>query len=200
MGNIKELIKGLISDIRLLIYPGKAEEFFKKLKIHSPRYMIKYILVSGIFLFLGYFLDYAFGMSVFFGYLAGFTHPFYTSIRKALTWYLVAVSIPIVMGLSLNLFGEKLVKRKVGLDESIAIVAYSTVLGLVSGIFKSLLETWIIHILLIAYCLYLLYTAIRIRFGFEKAVSCFIFLVVVACIAVMIVFKFVAFILGLLIL
>lgn len=181
-------VKEDISNLKQLINPGNAEAFFANLKTYPTKQMMVHNLILGLFTFSGFFLG--------LGYYSPIKYSFVTSFKLAFLYYIVAVSLPIILGYLLHLFSEKLVNKKIKTDEGITIASYSASIGLISGIFRTFTETWVLHIILMAYSIYLFYIAIKTRFGFEKAISNFLFLMTLAFIAAMILLKIIAVVLG----
>ncbi len=177
-----------LNNLKQLISPNNAESFFANLKIYPGKQMTVHNLILGLFIFSGYFLG--------LGYYSPIKYSFVTSFKIAFLYYIVAVSIPTILGYLLHLFSEKLVNKKVKTDEGITIASYSAGIGLISGIFRTFTETWVLHIILMAYSIYLFYIAIKTRFGFEKAIFNFLFLMTLTFIAAMILLKIIAVILG----
>lgn len=184
---IKSIKEDLIN-LKQIINPNNLENFFANLRIYPTNRMAAYNLILGLFTFSGYF----FGIR----YYAPITYSFETSFKVALLYYLGAVSIPLTLGYLLHLFSGKLIHKSVGVREGITIASYSVSIGLIGGIFRIFTETWILQIILIVYSIYAFYMAIKTRFGFENAISSFLFLLISTSIVVMIILKIIAIIMG----
>ncbi len=185
---IIRFIKEDLSNLKQITNPNNAERFFANLKAYTAKQMISHNLILGLFVFFGYFLA--------LGYYSSIKYSFETSFKLALLYYIVAVSIPLVLGYLLHLFSRKLVNKDVGPDEGITIASYSVSIGLIGGIFRTFTETWALHILLMVYSIYLLYAAIKSRFGFERAIFNFLFLAILTSIVAMVILKIFAVVLG----
>jgi hypothetical protein len=185
--------KELIKSIYRLVDPRTTENFFKELKFKQVKEMFIYLLILGLFTFFGYFFRYGF-----------FSDPRYPEIafKLSLIIYLIGYYIPtgiipvFIMGYILHKLGSKLVGRGVKKEEAVSIIGYSTIPQLIGGFFGIILETWVLHILLMIYSIYLLYIGIKVRFGFGRSIKCFIFLVTSGFIVSMILFKLGVTILG----
>lgn len=175
-------------NLKQLTNPVNAERFFANLKIYPRKQMISHNIILGLFTLFGYL----FGL----GYYSSVKYSFTTSFKLAFLYYIVVVSIPLILGYLLHLFSEKLINKKVEANEGVTIASYSASIGLISGIFRIFTETWVLHIILVVYSIYLFYIAIKARFGFEKAISSFLFLLALTFIAAMILLKIGAVILG----
>lgn len=160
-------------DILRLTNPANIGPVFKDLKVKSANFLRAYILAITLPLFFGYY--YYLSTSQANPYSIGM------SFTLALIIYLTAASLPMVMAYLLYLFDVRLVKRKVPYPEALTIVTYALGPGILGGIFRSsmnmLPDTWILHLLLIIYSIILVYAALGVRFGYEKIIMPFMFLI-----------------------
>ena len=166
-----------------LLNPSKANEFFGKMGVRSVGYMSNYLIVSGLFLFVGYSLNLY--------YKAGFAEikcPLIASIESAFITCITLILSTIISGFIISLFGKGLVGRDMEPDEAVSVIGYPMIFILISGIFRAHIMTIILHYMFIAYSMYLLYTAISARFGFERALVHFIFILIIISLVVMILF------------
>ena len=166
---ISECISYFISTLGdlLKLYPGNLDPFFSNLKPKSVGFLRLYLVVIGIPLLLGYYL--------YFRYQTNIYSPD-MSLKLAFVYYLVGVSMPLIISYILYLFDVRLVRRKVGYPEALTICAYVFSLALLSGILRMYGETWVLHLLAIAYSICLVYAALGARFGYEKVIQPFLFL------------------------
>jgi len=137
-------------------------------------YMNRLLLLLGLFVFFGYFMHLA--------YFAPVRYSIITSIKLGYVYWMVSVLVPTIMGSVLYLSGEHLVGRAISKDEANAVVIYSMAPALISGIFRLLLEITVLHYLILAYSIYLLYLGIKTRFGFSRAIYCFLVLMLISSI------------------
>lgn len=185
--------KQLFEDIYRLMDPRNIGDFFEKLPIKPVKEVLYYLLFLSLFTLVGYTLRYGF-----------FSEPKYLEIalKISLLYSLVGIYVPtgvislLVMSYLFQLEGKKLVKREVSQGEALSIIGYASIPGLVGGFFGILMETQILHILLIGYSIYLLYAGIKIRFGFKFALRAFIFVIFSGFICSMLLFILGAILLG----
>lgn len=185
--------KELIRDIYTLMDPRNIEGFFRNLKLKPVNEMLSYLFILGLFTFLGYFLRHTF-----------FLPPKYPLIAMKLSflYYFIGVYVPtgifsiFIMAYILHSLGGKLVKREVSKEESVSLLGYSAIPELIGGFFGILLETWVLHVLLMVYSIYLLYVGMKVRFGFKLSIRCFIFVITSGFIVSMLLFVIGAALLG----
>lgn len=186
--NFKQLLK----DTYQLMDPRRIAGFFKDLQPKPVKEVMSYLFLLGLFTFIGYTLRYGF-----------FSEPNYLgiSLRISFLYYLIGIYVPtgvisiFAMSYFLHLAGEKLVKRAIGREEAMNLIGYAAIPSLIGGFFGIFLETQILHILLIGYSIYLLYTAMKIKFGFNFSLRALIFVIASGFIFSMIFFLLGAFLL-----
>ena len=172
----------------------RYEEFFETMESHSVKYMLSYLLVIGLFTLVGYYLN----ISEYAASTCGSSD----ALKSALMYYLTFVFVPIITGYCLHLFSRGLVGREVSKEEGVSLVGYIVTPILISGIFRILSNApqktvpgmlsflpllMFLHYACMAYSIYLLYAAIRVRYGFEKSLPAFMFLMIIVFIASMII-------------
>jgi len=167
-----------------LLNPSKANEFFEKMGVRPVGYMLNYLIVSGLFLFVGYSLNLYYKA----GFEAEIKCPLIASIESAFITSITLILSTIISGFIISLFGKGLVGRDMEFNEAVSVIGYPMIFILISGIFRAHIMTIILHYMFIAYSMYLLYTAISARFGFERALVHFIFILIVISLVVMILF------------
>ena len=177
-------IKEEIGNLFKLLNPSKANEFFEKMKVRPMGYMLNYLIVSGLFLFVGYSLNIYYKA----GFEAEIKCPLIASIESAFITCITLILSTLISGFIISLFGKGLVGRDMEPDEAVSIIGYPMIFILISGIFRAHIMTIILHYMFIAYSMYLLYTAISARFGFERALVHFIFILIIISLVVMILF------------
>jgi len=185
--------KQLFKDVYRLMDPRNITGFFKELPSKPVKEVLYYLLFLSLFTFVGYTLRYGF-----------FSEPKYLEIalKISLLYSLVGIYVPtgvisiLAMSYLFRLEGKKLVKRRVSQEEALSIVGYASIPGLIGGALGILMETQILHILLIGYSIYLLTAGIKIRFGFKFALRAFIFVIFSGFICSMILFLLGAALLG----
>ncbi len=133
-------IRMSLSDFKELMLPWKAKDFFRKVHPRPVLDNIRYVLILGLFTFVGYFLLY----SVFGAQVSVDEGPMSMTIELeysledgallALDHYIYAVSTPIVLGLLMTLFGKTISGRRVPLEESMTISCYAYTPALIFGI------------------------------------------------------------------
>ncbi len=179
--NIIELTQGLISGVKFflativevvqLLNPAYIEKVFKNIKPATLGSLRFYLILTGLPILFGYY-----------AYLAYFQSNPYSienSLKIAFKYYVIAISIPMVMAYVLYLFDTRLLKAKITQAEALALFSYAISPALLSGIFRIYIETYILHILIIMYSIYLLYASLGIKYGYEKVIMPFIFLLLV---------------------
>lgn len=181
-----EAIKEGIRNFFRLLDPYKASDFFKNMEIKPANYTLKYLAVAGLFLFAGYYLNLVYKM----GFESESTCSPSSSAESAFITYISLIVIPLIAGSIISLFGKSLVGKDLETNEVVLIIGYPLSFIMVSGLFKVHVLTIILHYLGIGYGLYLLYTAINARFGFDKALIVFVFFVMVSSLMLMITFWF----------
>ncbi len=174
---VKEELGNLIK----LLNPYEANKFFDEMQVKSANYILAYLIFIGSFLFAGYYLNFYYKA----GFEAEIRCSFITSLESAFLTYITIALIPSVAGSIISLFGKNLAGRDITSDEIISMIGYSTVLILASGIFRAHIITSILHYISIAYGIYLLYVAISVRFGFDRAILCFLFFLIIISIVLM---------------
>lgn len=185
-------IKEFLQNIYNLMDPRRTENFFENLKLQPMKKVFYYLAILGLFTVIGYFLRY----SLF--------PPKYPEIglKIAFLFYLIGIYAPtgiisiLAMSSAFTLAGKKVVKREVKKEEAISIIGYSFMPELIGGFFGILIETWVLHILLIVYSMYLLYKGIKVRFDPKISIRGFIFILASGFIFSTIFFILVAILLG----
>jgi hypothetical protein len=180
--NIIELMQALMSGIKFflttfvevvqLLNPGYIEKVFKNIKPATMGSLRFYLVITALPIFFGYYAHMAYFQS----------NPYSTeiSLKIAFRYYAIAIAIPIVMAYVLYLFDTRLLKAKITQAEALALFSYAISPALLSGVFRIYIETWILHLLIVMYSIYLLYASLGIRYGYEKVIMPFIFLLLVA--------------------
>jgi len=151
-------------------------------------YLNRLLLLLGLFVFSAYFIHLA--------YLAPVKYSVITSIKLGYVYWMVSVFVPAIMGSILHSSGEHLVGRAVSKEESSSIAVYSMSPALISGIFRLFIESIVLHYLILAYSIYLLYVGIKTRFGFGRAIHCFLVLMIASSIIGMLLFLLTVMLLG----
>ena len=148
-----------------------------------------YLVIITIPLFIGYFF-----------YLSAFqNNNLYSqdnSMKVAFRYYVIGVLLPITMAYALYLFDTRLLKRKVTYAEGLTLFTYSLSPGILGGIFRIFNETFVLHILLIMYTIYLIFAGMSARFGEERITLPFLFLILTGMICGITVFVILTTILG----
>ncbi len=180
MKSVQYLASTLIEVIKL-INPANIDGVFKNLKPGSPGMLRAYLMTISILLFLGYFL-----------FLFRFqTNPYSldNSLKVAFRYYAIAVLLPMSMSYMLYLFDTRLLKRKVTYSEALTLFTYALSPAILSGVFRTIPETWVLHLLIIMYSIYLVYAGMSARFGEEHITMPFIFLILAGVITSMIIYE-----------
>jgi hypothetical protein len=187
-------IKEEVGNLLKLLNPYRVSEFFRNMEIRSVSYMFKYLSFMSLFLFTGYFLNLR--------YKTGFEPEIncsdIPSIESAFITCVVLVLSTITAGYVISAASKGLVGRFVKADEMVSIMGYSMAVILFGGIFRAHLMTIVLYYAAIAYGIYLLYAGIRARFGFDKAIVCFLFSMIVISLAIIAIFQIFIALIGLL--
>lgn len=181
---IRYLISSLVDLFKL--YPGNIDPFFSNVKPKSVGFLRLYLIIIGTPLLLGYYLYFNYQATVYSSEM---------SLKLSLVYYLVGISLPMVASYVLYLFDVRLVQRKVGYPEAFTLFAYAFSFALLSGILRFHSTTWILHLLAIAYSICLVYGALGARFGYEKIIQPFIFLMLSGGLVAIILFTVLVFLL-----
>jgi hypothetical protein len=166
--NVKEFLHMLLNLARL-INPANIESIFRNLKPKSVNALRVYAVLLIIPLFFGYFL--------FFNVFQEQQYSGENSFKLALRNYLIVLVIVLSVPYVFYLFDLRLVGRKVTYAEALTIFIYTLGDGILGGFFRISNYTWVLHLLLIVYTIYLLYAGLGARFGYEKAMLPFLFLI-----------------------
>lgn len=145
-----------------MINPNNVEQVFKNMKPLPVGFLRLYLILIASPLFLGYYLYYANFQLI--------TWSTETSFKVALRYYLLGVLTPMVMGYLLYLFDQRLLKQKIPHDEALTLMCYALTPAILSGVFRVSANTWILHLILMMYSVYLLYCGLETRYGEEKNV------------------------------
>jgi hypothetical protein len=196
--NLIELTEGLIKSVKFifstlfevmkLINPANIDSVFKNMKNGTPGMLRSYLVIASIPLFLGYFL-----------YLYTFQLNPYSqdnSLKVAFRYYIIAVLLPITMAYALYLFDTRLLKRKVTYAEALTLFTYALSPGILGGFFRIIDQTFVLHILLIMYTIYLVYAGMSARFGEDHITLAYLFLILFGIICGITVFVALTAILG----
>jgi hypothetical protein len=176
-----QVMAATLVEVIKLINPANIDGVFKNLNIHSPGLLRAYLMVISIPLLLGSFF-----------FLFQFqTHPYSldNSVKVAFRYYVIAVLLPMSLAYVLYLFDTRLLKRKVTYSEALTLFTYALSPAIISGVFRTLPETWVLHLLIIMYSIYLVYAGMSARFGEEHITMPFLFLILTGIITSMIVYE-----------
>lgn len=172
----------------------RYKEFFETMESHSVKYMLFYLLVIGLFTLTGYYLN----ISEYAASTCGSSD----ALKSALMYYFMFTFVPIITGYCFHLFGKGLVDSEISKEEGVSLMTYVATPLIVSGIFRIMANAhpktvpgllsflpllMFLHYACMAYSIYLLYAAIRVRYGFEKSLAAFMFLMIIVFIASMII-------------
>ncbi len=178
-------IKEEINNLSKLLNPYKANDFLEKMEVKSVSYMFRYLIFMGLFLFAGYSLNLYYKT----GFEAEIRCSLIASLESAFVTYIVLVFSSVIAGYIISAFGKSLVGRDIDANETVSVIGYPLAIILFSGIFRAHLMTIVLYYILIVYGVYLLYAAIRARFGFERSLICFMFFLIVISLVIMILFQ-----------
>jgi len=187
MRSVKFIFSTLFEVLKL-INPANIDSVFKNIKIGTPWMLSLYILIVTVPLALGYFF-----------YLYYFQLNPYSlenSAKVALRYYALGVLLPMSMAYALYLFDKRLLKRKVTYAEALTMFVYALSPGILGGIFRIFNETFVLHILLIMYTIYLIFAGMSARYGEERITLPFLFLILVGMICGITVFVVLTTIMG----
>lgn len=165
---VKDFLYTLL-DLVKLINPANIETIFRNLKPRSVKLLRLYMVILIIPLFIGYFTYF----NVFQEQRYSFEDSFKLALRNYVIVFIVILTAPYVF----YLFDVRLVGRKVTYAEALTIFIYAFGNGIIGGIFRISNYTWVLHLLLIVYSIYLLYAGLGARFGYEKSRLPFLFLI-----------------------
>jgi hypothetical protein len=183
--NLIEITQGLLKSVKFiyttlfevlkLLNPANIDSVFKNMTVGTPGMVRLYLIITSIPLLLGYFL-----------YLYTFQDNPYSqdnSIKVAFRYYVICILLPITMAYALYLFDTRLLKRKVTYPEALTLFTYALSPGILGGFFRIIKETFILHILLIMYTIYLVYAGMSARFGEERITLAYLFLILTGIIS-----------------
>jgi len=186
--NSVKFISSTLFEVLKLLNPANIDNVFKNMKIGRPGMLRFYLVIITIPLFLGYFL-----------YLYTFQLNPYSqdnSLKVAFRYYAIGVLLPITMAYALYLFDTRLLKRKVTYAEALTLFTYALSPGILGGLFRIINETFVLHILLIMYTIYLIFAGMSARFGEEHITLPFLFLILTGMICGITIFVALTVILG----
>lgn len=196
--NIVEITQALTEAVSFFIYtttqviklfnPGYVDNVFRDLKVGTLKSLRVYLLIMGLPIFFGYYSHMVYFQAV--------PYSVENALKVALRYYLIAITAPMVMAYVLYLFDKRLLKTSVSHVEALTMFTYAICPGLLSGFFRIYRETWVLHLILIVYTIYLLYASIGVRYGYERSFLPFVFLILMALISSMFVFIVVSAVLG----
>jgi hypothetical protein len=162
-------IASTIIEVIKLINPANIDSVFANMKIGSKGMLYFYLILATMPLAVGYFSYlYAFQLN---------TYSWENSIKVALRYYAIGLILPISMGYALYLFDMRLLKRKVTYAEALTLFTYALSPGILGGFFRIIEQTFVLHILLIMYTIYLIYAGMSARFGEEGITLPFLFII-----------------------
>ncbi|HEX55391.1 MAG: hypothetical protein DRO94_00025 [Candidatus Altiarchaeales archaeon] len=189
-------IKQDLRNIVKILNPYTFSEFFKNMKENSRRHMLIYMLILGTFTFIGYFLNLwkLVGLS---GFWLAIRETLWgsepacdivSSFKSALLYYLTFIFTPFFAGHTFHFFSRGLIGRDVSREEGVTLFAYISTPLLISGIFRIISETRILHLISAGISVYMLYAAINSRYGFERSFLAFGFMMIIVFILSMLIF------------
>lgn len=172
MGLLSAIDDELNNIFSLIFAPSR---FFEEMQSKPSGYMLRYLFLAAIPLFLGYFLNLY--------YKAGFPVTEFKCSEMAATESAIITALTLTLmvptaSLLLSMISKNLLERKVSADEISTLIGYPVAVILLSGILRAHVYTVFLHYAGIGYAIYLLYTGISARYGFEKALMNFMVFVV----------------------
>ena len=173
MNGVTFFLQTIVKVIKLL-NPSYIEQVFKNIKPASLGSLRFYLAITALPVFFGYYAHMA--------YFQDNPYSIENSIKIAFRYYAMAIIVPMVMAYVLYLFNTRLLKAKITHAEALTLFAYAISPGLLSGIFRVYMETWILHLLIVMYSVYLLYASLGVRYGYEKVIMPYIFLALIGSI------------------
>ena len=188
--NSVKFISSTLFEVLKLLNPANIDNVFKNMKIGRPGMLRLYLVIITIPLFLGYF----FYLSIFQN--TGSLYSQDNSLKVAFRYYAIGVLLPITMAYALYLFDTRLLKRKVTYAEALTLFTYALSPGILGGLFRIINETFVLHILLIMYTIYLIFAGMSARFGEEHITLPFLFLILTGMICGITIFVILTTILG----
>lgn len=171
LGQSIKFITGTVLDVLKLVNPAKLvdEDVFKNMRISPKGMLYIYLMAINIPLAVGYFV-----------YLVHFQLNPYSvdnSLKVAARYYLIGLVLPISMSYALYLFDTRLLRRKIPYAEALTLFTLALSPGILSGFFRIIDQTFVLHILLMMYSIYLVYAGMSLRFGEERITLTFLFLI-----------------------
>ncbi|HDN83297.1 MAG TPA: hypothetical protein ENG50_02920 [Candidatus Altiarchaeales archaeon] len=97
-----------------------------------------------------------------------------SAIKLAFSYSLTSVLMLVCIGIIINKLQASLIQRQTSFAEGFSLAVFSFFPTLLSGVFLATQTTFVITLLFLAYCLYIFYKGIKIRFGFENSIKIFI--------------------------
>lgn len=171
-----------LSNISALVF--SPNKFFEEIETKPSGYMIKYLFIAAIPFIIGYVLNL---------YLkAGFPETEFKCSQMAAIESAVITSLTLVLtvptaSMLISLISKGLFERKVSQNEITTLIGYPMVIILLSGILRAHVYTVFIHYAGVGYALYLLYTGLCAKYGFDKALMNFMVFLVVLVIVLMVI-------------
>jgi len=117
-------------------------------------YITDFLLSSGYFTYLGYFISCVYGKV-----------DNVTATKVGFLYFFTGIFFAVCMAYMVIKFSN----REIELGESFSFVAYSVIPALLGGIFAASSLTYVLCFLFVAYSVYIFYIAIKVRVGFERA-------------------------------
>jgi hypothetical protein len=179
--SIMSILDDEVSNISALIF--NPSKFFEEMQTKPSGYMLRYLFIASIPFFVGYFLNLYFK--------AGFPETEFkcseaAAAESAIISVLTLVLTVPIASLFLSLISKNLLEKRVGSDEIATLIGYPIAVVLLSGILRAHVYTVFLHYGGIGYGVYLLYSGISIRFGFDKALMNFLVFLVVMSLVLMV--------------
>ena len=174
-----------ILDVLRLINPASVDTVSKNIKTLPLWFLRLYLIVIAVPLFVGYYLHFA--------YFQQDPYSVVNSLKLSARNYVIAVFLPMAIAYLLYLFDMRLVKKKVTYADALTMIAYACSPGILSGIFRisvsQFIDTWVLHILLLMYSIYLIYAVLAARFGYDTAIKPFLFLILFGLLIAIIIYQ-----------
>jgi len=181
MSFISPIFDEVNSIVDLISAPSK---FFEEVQTKPLGYMIRYLFIAAVPFFIGYVLNL---------YLkAGFPETEFkcselAAIESALITILTLILTVPTASLLISLISKGLLEKRVSPSEISTLIGYPMAVVLLSGILRAHVYTVFLHYAGVGYALYLLYSGLSVKYGFDKALMNFIVFLVTIIIVLMIV-------------
>jgi hypothetical protein len=165
----------------LIFSPNK---FFEDVETKSLGYMLKYLFFAAVPFVLGYFLN----LYVKAGFpVTEFKCSEMAALESSLITALSLVLVVPTVSMALSMVSKGLFERRVSPSEICTLIGYPMAVVLLSGILRAHVYTVFLHYAGVGYALYVMYTGLSVKYGFDKALMNFIVFLIAIVLVLMVI-------------